>query len=55
VGSDARASVPAAVSSAAVPRVERRSTSRPWSKAPAAKPAAPKVVAAGNDTEWNEF
>jgi hypothetical protein len=52
----------------AAPRVERRSASRPWSKAPSKAAAAPvadsandtgthkkAVGAATNDTDWQEF
>jgi hypothetical protein len=61
-----RANVALAAAMAA-PRVERRSASRPWSKAPkaAAAPAADAagdtgmhkkaVGAATNDTDWQEF
>jgi methyl-accepting chemotaxis protein len=53
-----------ALASGVLPKVERRSASRPWSKAPAKAAAAPapeagvqkKVVgAATSDSEWEEF
>jgi methyl-accepting chemotaxis protein len=55
VGAESRA-VPAASSGSN--RVERRASSRPWSK-PSTKQGGPaaasKAVAAGTEAEWNEF
>jgi hypothetical protein len=54
----------AAAAAASAPQVERRSASRPWSKAPARavdeqdfEAAAPKKVVGGasSDSEWEEF